>query len=666
MPYLGDDVFNAYLDGWLGYEHLSLGEGFARFFTITNTDVGRFYPVFPFIMFFDFHVVHDVTVLKAVVLAAIVANALTFYALVRAIAPSLALPALVVLPATLQLRFFHDAILQFSLHMQVAFEFALLGMLCVVVFARSRRIVLAVLSVTACALAALTYEATYAYAVIYVFLAGTLVPDVRARIRLCIAYVLVPLGCCAIVLAVRTRVPVASGGSYAVNLDAAAVAHTVWLQILGALPLSYAFWNPTGFLPPLPQLWDGLACWGVAGIEFGLALAVLLRVGPARDGGREGTAFVLGTLLVTLSGIPIAVLARWQRELGPGLAYTPVYFETFGMALVIAAFGFAVVRRLPRVTSAVVLALAAAFLAGTTYGANGLVLAHYVGWSMVVPRALDAGLLSNARTGDTVYLDDSYPAHAMKTASYYLLKHTHERLTARRQVDLPAIVGPGTFALDGSVEDFKTGRVVAGRIVSVVRVAGENVPLVLSARRFVAGAGGATLDTIRSRCGLLPLANLRDDIPSALLVRYGDAFSFPERDGDATFRWASEAGRVFVDNPTARARRATVSFDVRPAAATSHVSVRSGTFVLDRESRGGDVPATLAVDVPAHASTAISIDSDGPPVPGNPGGRILRYQIRGLRLAEPGCEVVRPTQPRRRFRKKLKRVVADPFDLFRR
>jgi hypothetical protein len=314
-----------------------------------------------------------------------------------------------------------------------------------------------------------------------------------------------------------------------------------------------------------------------------------------------------------------------------------VYFETFGMAIVMAAFGVALARRLPRVASAAGLALAATFLAGATYRANGLVLAHYVGWSMVVPRALDAGLLSNARPGDTVYLDDSYPAHALKTASYYLLAHTHERLTARRQDELPDKVGPGRFALDGSVDDFMTGRVVAGRIASVVRVAGANVPLVLSARRFVTGRSGSTLDTIRSRCGLLPLANLRDGISSALLVRYGDAFSFPERDGNVAFRWASEAGRLFVDNPTGRTRRATVSFDIRPAAANSHVRVRSGTSVFESESRGGDVSATVTVDVRAYDSSAIFVDSDGPPVPGNPGGRVLRYEVRRLRLAEPDC-----------------------------
>jgi hypothetical protein len=428
-----------------------------------------------------------------------------------------------------------------------------------------------------------------------------------------------------------------------VNLDAAAVARAVVLQMLGALPLSYAFWNPTGFLPPLSRLWTGLACWVVAGAEFGLAFAALRRDDRGRENGAEATAAGLGALLVILSGVSIALLARWQRELVAGLAYTPVYFETFGVAIVIAALGVTLVRRLPRIAAAAAFALAAAFLAGATYRANGLVLAHYVGWSMVVPRALDAGLLSDARAGDTVYLDDSYPAHQMDAggtwdARYYLFAHTHERLTARRQDDLPAAAGPGAFALDGSVQDFTTGRVVAGRIVSVARVADANVPLVLSARRFVAGKGGATLDTIRSRCGTIPLANLRDDVSSALLVRYGAAFSFPERDGDVAFRWASAAGELFVDNPTGRRRRATVSFDLRPAAATAHVRIRSGTFESERESRGTDVSTTIAVDVRPHDSTAISVDSDGPPVPGNPGGRILLYEVRNLQFAEPDCE----------------------------
>ena len=645
MPYLGDDTFNAYLDGWIGYERLSLHEALERFFVATNLSVGRFYPVFPLIIFFDFHVVRDPTALKTLVLVAVVLNALTFYVLVRALAPALALPALVILPATLQIRFFHDPIVQFSLHMQTAFEFSLLGMLGLAAFARTRRALYAVLGVAAYAGAALTYEATYAYVIIYAFLALSLVREVGVRTWLCVAYAVVPLTCTAVALAIRSRAVIAASGPYTLNFDPVAVGHAILLQSAGALPLSYTLWNPGGFLPPLPVLWHSLSAWAVAIVSFGLALGAFMRGAAYRKDSREPTATVFGALLVVLSAVLIALLARWQRELTLGLAYTPVYFETFGVALVFAAFGVTLTRWLPR-TVATGLALVTAFLVGTTYGANALALAHYSPWSAIVPRALDAGLLSEARSGDPVYLDDSYPANAMDMggtwdARYYLFAHTRERLKPRQLASLPSDVGSHSFALEGAVQDFTTGRVVAGRIASVARVATANVPLVSDARRFEATQNTATLTTLQSHCGTVPLANLRDDVASALLVRYDDAFSFPEKDGGVPFRWASKPGSVYIDNPTDRSRRATISFALRPANVAPHVRARTGVFTLDRSSNGDDVPAQVDVSVAARGSTAIAVDSDGAPVPSNPGGRVLRYELRDMRIVEPGCAITR-------------------------
>ena len=645
MPYLGDDTFNAYLDGWIGYERLSLGEAFKQFFVATNLDVGRFYPIFPLIVFFDFHVVRDPMALKMLVLGAIVLNALTFYTFVRNIAPALALPALVMLPATLQIRFFHDPIVQFSLHMQVAFEFALLAMLGLAAFARTRRNAYAILSLAAYALAALTYEATYAYAIIYAYLAFALVRDVRARTWLCAAYAIVPLLLGTIAVAIRSHVPTAATGPYAVSLAPAAIVHTIWVQTLGALPLTYAVWNPAGFLPPVSGMWHSSSLWAIAIVWFALSFAAFVR-SESNLGGREPAAIVLGALLVILSAPLIALLARWQRELTLGLAYTPVYFEAFGVALVLAATGVAVTRHLPRIATAAGLGLVTALLVGTTYRANALVLAHYVPWSLIVPRALDTGILSDARAGDTVYLDDSYPAHAMNAggtwdARNYLFAHTHERLIASRLADLPSEVPPRSFALEAEVEDFTTGRVVAGRIASVARVADDNVPLVSDARRFDATPSNTTLTVLRSSCGPVPLSNLRDGIASALLVRYDGAFSFAETDGAVPFRWASRMGRLFVDNPTGRPRRATLSFALRPADATSHVSIRTVAFALERNSNGNDVPAHVHVNVAAHGSQAVAVDADGAPVPGNPGGRVLRYEIRDARIAETGCSIAR-------------------------
>ena len=95
----------------------------------TNLNNGRFYPVFPLLLLAKFHLVHAAPLMKSLVVAAVLLNAFTFWLALRRIVPALATPALVVLPATLQIRFYHDPIVAFSLHMQLALEFVLLGFL---------------------------------------------------------------------------------------------------------------------------------------------------------------------------------------------------------------------------------------------------------------------------------------------------------------------------------------------------------------------------------------------------------------------------------------------------------------------------------------------------------------------------------------------------------
>src|ERR1700677_4775503 len=77
MPFLGDDTFNNYLDGWIGYEHLTPSLGLAQLFQAGNVASGRFYPIFTALLFGEYHFIHSVEVVKWLVVAAIIANGLT-------------------------------------------------------------------------------------------------------------------------------------------------------------------------------------------------------------------------------------------------------------------------------------------------------------------------------------------------------------------------------------------------------------------------------------------------------------------------------------------------------------------------------------------------------------------------------------------------------------
>jgi hypothetical protein len=53
-------------------------------------------------------------------------------------------------------------------------------------------------------------------------------------------------------------------------------------------------------------------------------------------------------MLLLAPAVPIAVAARYQVELVPGLAYIPVFIEGFGVALVVTALAWLVAPRIPR------------------------------------------------------------------------------------------------------------------------------------------------------------------------------------------------------------------------------------------------------------------------------------------------------------------------------
>jgi hypothetical protein len=641
LPYLGDDTYNAYIPGLMGNDRLSLAQTYARLFTETNVDVGRFYPIYPALLLFDFVIVHNVVLLKVLVLVAIIANAVTFYILLRGTASAYALLALVALPPAFQIRYFHDPIIQFSLHMQLACEGALLGALGLVAFGRSRRAVYLVLGVVAYAFAALTYEAVYAFVIAYVALAFVSIKDARPRIVAIVSYVSIPVVCSVVAMVFRRYVSVSATSDYAIHLDPGAIVRAIALQTFGVVPASYAALNPSGFLPPFIALLSGAPgaiVLAIVAFVFAVTVFVSLRRRPIPD---AGIVFGFAVTIVLLSTPLIALSARWQRDLKPGLAYTPVYFEAFGCALALAVLARVAVSFAPAGIGAVIVSGLFAFVIASTYRANELAMAHYLPWAMSDPRALDAGILGSIPEHTTVYLDDSYPAQradANGDAHDYLYAHTGKRLEPAHLVDLPRVVSPDVVAMEGEIESFSTGRVVAGPIASVKRIADANEPMVERARVYDETAERRVLTDWKSSCGPIVLSSLLAGHPSATSLHYDTAMGRPERDGAVSFRWASGPTVLTIANASKIARSIVLDFIVRPARLAAYVRIASGSFAQERLAVTGDVPVRIPATISPHNSLDVRIASDNEPVGTNTDGRVLRYEVRALQLREPACE----------------------------
>jgi hypothetical protein len=639
MPFLGDDTFNSYLDGWIGFERLSPFHAFTGWVAAGALN-GRFYPVYPVLLFFEFHLIHSVLVIKILVLAAMLLNALTLYMLLRLCVPALALPAAMLLPATWQIRFFHDPIVQFSLHMQVTLEFVLLGLIALVRFARRGKWWDLGLALGAQALANLTYEPTYPLVFVFVLVAVLCIAKRSQRIVAALALVIPPLVCMGVVFILRLRHPLPANDQHALHPALVPFLHAFGNQLLGALPLSYRIFDPH----------DAFVGTAGAGRTLSLIVGILAFAGVVvayarRPSDREGRgiswAFIVALVGCLSSAIIVALSPRWQAQLAPGLAYLPVYLEYPCIAVALAAVGYTICRLMPAGVGVAVVSLGAAAIICATYQANAQTLEHYAPWNVTMPAALDAGLLRQAHDGASIYLDDSYPAQAIFTdntwnARYYLYFHTGKRFGVFPLARLTS-AGNDSFVVRGTWTGFRRGTAVAGRVARVVNVEGARQALVEDVVRFER-APGVPDDRRRwrSRCGAVAIDSVLSGTPTGLVLAYGPAFYAPEHDADAVWRWSSANAEIDVENPTSRPRYARLKLTIRPVQPAIRVRVL-GAASSHKAGEFGDVLVDDAVRVVPGGRVAIRFLSPDAARIRPPDTRPLLFQIRDMHLIEPAC-----------------------------
>ena len=644
LPYLGDDVFNANIDGWIGFERLSLAQAVAQFLDLTNAHAGRFYPIWSLLTFGEFHFVHSVIALKILVIAGIVLNALTLYVFLRLAAPALAVPALAVLPLTLQLRFFHDPILQASLDMQLVVEFILLAAIALVRYFQTGRVPLLALGVAAYAGACLTYEPMYALFPAFGAFAWFGSSKVtRTRILAATGYALP-----AIVLAVTTyRIhvanPVPAHSQHDLNPAFGPFLTTLGVNLLGAVPLSYYVFNPWHFFAAPVALWSSFlgspGPWLVLLLAF---LATFLSYRPQKIITQPWAVVAFGACLWLLSGTLTSLSPLWQKELTPGQAYVTGYIADFGVAIVLSALGLWAVTATPAWLGRFAFPACIAIVTLTTFDANAVAMARYAPWwNMTIPFGLEAGLLAPAKNGSTVFLDASYPAQTRFTrdtwhAKYFLYRRAHRRVSARPLTDLRFGAPARSFVVLGKTEGFDRGVAVAGSIAEVV--AGPYGPLALvdRAERYVRSPGiPARLTHWSSSCGALPVDNVLKGLPSAAILDYSEAFYEDESDGSATWRWASRWSYFDVFNPTTKPRMVRLTFSVRPVEA-AFIDVMTPTDHVGRWT-DRDVAVASKLLLPPRARQRIFVVSTGTPATHLPDPRPVLYQVRNARLSEASC-----------------------------
>ncbi len=363
----GDDAFYSALNGILGANRLTLWQAMSHSFYVWFFGNGRLYPGLILEKYLVFAAFTNLVAYKGFLIAATLATVEMFRRCVQAYTtPTFGVLSALLAVALLLVHGYQDALIAYNGMAQVV-AIAMLGSF--MAFRASlagdgRRI--AILSLLLYAAAALTYEDVYLLCVLYPVLARYACGSWRVAMRAARPPLAIAAALALFELLLHAWVRLPPGAPYAIDLNAARFFTTAFYQVTAAFPLAYWLADPPQYssvgamlasAPAFPFIFASVAlvCWAV--------------LGDAVRDEKKRLPFLTGSLLTILPALPIALLVTYQPELRLGLGYLPVFFQTFGVALLLAATATAAVRRFGA-PARIVGVLSIGALAAVTYAAN--------------------------------------------------------------------------------------------------------------------------------------------------------------------------------------------------------------------------------------------------------------------------------------------------------
>jgi hypothetical protein len=269
-----------------------------------------------------------------------------------------------------------------------------------------------ILAVALFALAALTYEDAYGFGILYVGLARSRGASWRQALRLAAPYLAIGIGLAFASLALRSVVHVPPGSLYASNLAWADVLRTFVDQSVAAFPLAYWLFDPSRIYSRA-NLFD---FYNNAPVNLAVFAAFLLVTARAfaesvRDGTPPRNLITIGAAVVVLAAAPIAIIVKYQNELRLGLGYLPVFFEVFGVALVLTGLAMSTLRLKRAGLAKVAWILAIASFGAMTQAANVRLVRENQASKVArtaLEHQLEGGLLANVPDGTTLVMGRSF------------------------------------------------------------------------------------------------------------------------------------------------------------------------------------------------------------------------------------------------------------------
>ena len=509
------------------------------------------------------------------------------------------------------------------------------------------------------AVAASTYEAVYLCAPLFVIQAIRERDGLKAVAKASLGPVLLMLGFIALGTYLRSHGTDGANGPYAPGFGFKELTFTFVDQFLGAVPLTYAHFNPQHVFDTTRvlhvELYDVVVGCATAIVTW----ALVARARWERWSPLETAAIGVAFWIIVAGSLSLA--KRYQAELVIGLAHVPVYFEEVALAITVVSVAALVWRsvapvfgpRLRRVF-AVGGGVFVGFVAMLQHHANEVVVVSTEPlreFRTLEDRALAAGLFDRLQDGSVLYTS-AQPWHQV---GYYWM-HTHRTPVVVYVEGIAAGTTPPpgkTCSLDSRSGDAVLGIVqsptdISSGLVSLgcARMGHPSVVYLrnldpkgawLAAGRFdgkpVIGHPadllrpiGNGLWTARDRALDVRLLTIGADPATPILAPTAGGCGADEGGG---LRWCGRAGTLyFLGRPRASA---TMSMSFVEADRAAHLTLDAGpAHKRVRTTKASTVSLPLRFDAQGSASVRYSYDGPRFRAPADP--RKLYFRIVGPQL----------------------------------
>ena len=328
--------------------------------------IGRINPFATF-HFPVFYFMPDVRIYKVFLVLLSLLNGFLFYRFLQLWSRehSLSAAVLLLVPLCFQSRLYHDPLNSYYGLMQVMFCELMGAMICFLRRLRDGKTRDLIFSLVFFLVGLMSYEMFFPLTLLFLIPALEQEKSLFKALRKILPFILAALLIFGLSMALRTNITeetAYNGTSFGLNIPV--ILRTFFYQVGAAFPLNYRtagydleffgrgiLWqdvfitSPAAFMSSIR--WQDILCCAI--------LTLILTADPKKELKFSLYRLFFGLLLWLLPGLVISLSIKYQEDLHPGLAYIPVYFSYFGMAMLLYELFALITGRISSRTSRLIL-----------------------------------------------------------------------------------------------------------------------------------------------------------------------------------------------------------------------------------------------------------------------------------------------------------------------